>query len=93
MQHGKIAARWQMIKTLTKIGEGGRLVIPSDFRKALGVEAGDEVVLVLEEGSLRVMTPKEGIRRAQELVRRYVPEGHRLSEELIEERRKESRRE
>lgn len=79
-----------MAKVMTKLGEGGRLVIPVEYRKALGVDAGDELVLILEENSLRVLTPKEGIRRAQALVRSYIPEGRCLSDELIEERRKES---
>lgn len=79
-----------MVKVMTRLGEGGRLVIPADYRKALGVDTGDELVLILEENSLRVLTPKEGIRRAQALVRSYIPEGRRLSDELVEERRKES---
>lgn len=82
-----------MSKILTKLGEGGRLVIPAEYRKALGVEAGDEVVLMLEEGSLRVLTPREGIRRAQQLVRSYIPTGQRLVDELIADRRKETRNE
>jgi len=81
-----------MSQILARLGEGGRLVIPAEYRKALGVDVGDELVLVLEEGSLRVSTPREAIRRAQALVRSYVPEGKRLSDELIAERRKESRR-
>ena len=80
-----------MSKTLARLGEGGRLVIPAEYRKALGIEAGDELVLVLEEDGLRVTTPQEGIRRAKALVRSYIPEGRRLSDELIEERRRESR--
>jgi hypothetical protein len=36
---------------------------------------------------------REGIRRAQQIVRRYVPEGHSLSDELIAERRAEAERE
>lgn len=36
---------------------------------------------------------KKGIRRAQERVRRYVPEGVSLADELIAERRAEARRE
>jgi len=81
-----------MSGTLARLGEGGRLVIPAEYRKALGVSVGDELVLVLEEGSVRVSTPHEAIRRAQALVRSYVPEGRSLSDELIAERRKESRR-
>lgn len=80
-----------MTKILARLGEGGRLVIPAEYRKALGVETGDELVLILEENSVRVLTPKEGIRRAQALVRAHIPEGRRLSDELIEERRREAR--
>ena len=38
-------------------------------------------------------TPDQGIRRAQELVRAYIPEGRRLSEELMADRRDEASRE
>lgn len=79
-----------MAKVLTKLGEGGRLVIPAEYRKALGVDTGDELVLVLEERTMLVLTPREAIRRAQALVRSYIPEGRNLSEELISERRRES---
>jgi bifunctional DNA-binding transcriptional regulator/antitoxin component of YhaV-PrlF toxin-antitoxin module len=82
-----------MDRILTKLGDGGRLVIPVEYRKALGIDTGDELVLVLEDQSLRVLTPREGIRRAQALVRSYIPKGRRLSEELIRERRQESQSE
>ncbi|HSS77498.1 MAG TPA: AbrB/MazE/SpoVT family DNA-binding domain-containing protein [Thermoanaerobaculia bacterium] len=78
---------------MTKLGEGGRLVIPVEYRRELGVETGDELVLVLEDKSIRVSTPREAIRRAQALVRKYVPEGRRLSDELIADRRREAQRE
>jgi antitoxin PrlF len=80
-----------MARVLTKLGEGGRLVIPAEYRKELGVEPGDELVLVLEDKSIRVLTPQEGIRRAQAIIRSYIPDdGSLLSDELIAERRRES---
>jgi bifunctional DNA-binding transcriptional regulator/antitoxin component of YhaV-PrlF toxin-antitoxin module len=82
-----------MGKVMTKLGEGGRLVIPVEYRKELGVETGDELVLLLEDKSIRVLTPREAIRRAQAIVRSYIPEGPRLSDELIEDRRREAERE
>jgi AbrB family looped-hinge helix DNA binding protein len=82
-----------MEKILTKLGEGGRLVIPAEYRKALGIDTGDELVLMLEDRSLRVLTPQEGIRRAQALVRSYIPKERRLSEELIRDRREEGQSE
>lgn len=75
------------------IGSGGRIVIPGAFRKALGLRPGDEVVLLLEDGELRILTKEQAIRRAQVIVRKHVQSGRRLAEELIEERRAEARRE
>jgi AbrB family looped-hinge helix DNA binding protein len=80
-----------MPKTVTRIAEGGRLVIPAEFRRSLGLEVGDEVILSLEEGAVRMLTPREVVRRAQRLVRSYVPAGRSLADELVEERRRESR--
>jgi len=73
-----------------RLSEGGRLVIPAEFRRALGVRPGDEVILRLEEGELRVLTLERAIRRAQELVAHYVPKGVSLAAELLEERRMEA---
>jgi AbrB family looped-hinge helix DNA binding protein len=77
----------------TKVDEGGRIVIPAEFRRALGWQPGEVVVLSLEEGEVRVVSIDESIRRVQEWVRSFVPEGHSLSEELIAERRAEAARE
>ena len=76
----------------TKIREGGRLVIPAAYRKALGLKPGDEVLLTLEDGEIRVVSTRQAIARAQTLLRRYVPKGRSLSEELIKERREEATR-
>ena len=76
----------------TKIAEGGRLVIPARYRKALGLKAGDEVVLVLQDDEIRVVSARRAIARAQALVRRYVPKQRSLSEELIRERKEEAAR-
>jgi AbrB family looped-hinge helix DNA binding protein len=76
----------------TIIGAGGRIVIPAAYRKALGVKPGDEVQLVLEDGEIRMVSQRQAIVRAQNLLRSYVPKGRNLSEELIKERREEASR-
>ncbi len=76
-----------------KIGSNGRFVIPAEYRKALGVEAGDELVVRLEDGELRLSTRKLALERAQDLVRRYVPAGVSLSDELLAERREAATKE
>lgn len=73
----------------TKIGKNGRMIIPAEFRRALGFEDGDEVILHLDEDGLRISTPAQAVSRAQALVRRYVPEGSDLSGELMADRRAE----
>jgi len=73
-----------------KLGTGGRLVIPGEFRAALGIVPGDTVILVLEPDGLRLFTPEQAVARAQALVRRYVAADRCLSDELIAERREEA---
>ena len=70
-----------------KIEEGGRLSIPTSLLKELGLEVGDDIILEADGGELRVRSFKDAVARAQALVRRYVPEGRSLADELIAERR------
>jgi AbrB family looped-hinge helix DNA binding protein len=72
----------------TRVNENGRVVIPSSFRKALGIEVGDEIVLRLEEDELRITTQRRRIQRAQERARRYLKPGMSLVDEFLAERRK-----
>jgi AbrB family looped-hinge helix DNA binding protein len=80
-------------ETRTRINQNGRVVIPATFRKALGMNIGDEVVLRIEDDELRISTLKGRIERAQRLVRRHVKPGASLVDELIAERREAARRE
>lgn len=73
----------------TKIREGGRLVIPAAYRRALGLKTGDEVVLLLDDSEIRMLSTRQAVARAQAIVRRYVKKGRSLSEELVKERREE----
>ncbi|MBI2830338.1 MAG: AbrB/MazE/SpoVT family DNA-binding domain-containing protein [Chloroflexi bacterium] len=58
----------------------------------MGLKPGDEVLLVLEDDELRVISTRQAIVRAQTLLRRYIPKGRSLSKELIKERREEAAR-
>ena len=75
----------------TRVNENGRVVIPASFRKALGINAGDEVVLRIEDDELRITTLKRRLERAQRLVRKHVKAGASLADELIAERREAAR--
>lgn len=77
-----------------RIGPGGRVVIPARFRKALGVDIGDDMVMELKDDELRLRSRRAAIKRVQAMVRKYIPDEKRsLADELIAERREEAARE
>ena len=78
-----------MVEIRTRLAEGGRIVIPVEYRQALGIRVWDEVILRLEDGEVRILTPQQDIKRAQELVSRYVTPERLLADELLAERRAE----
>lgn len=73
-----------------KMSDGGRVVIPIEIRQALNLKEGDAVLWELDDGSARITTRAQRIRRAQALVRKHVPVGQSLADELIAERRAEA---
>jgi AbrB family looped-hinge helix DNA binding protein len=80
-------------ETRMRVNENGRVVIPASFRKALGINIGDEVVLRIEDNELRITTLKRRIQQAQRLVRKHVKPGKSLVDELIDDRREAARNE
>ena len=73
----------------TRIVDGGKLVIPAAFRKALGFKTGDTVLVDVDRGELRVRSLAVAIAQTQAIAKRFAPE-RVLSEELIAERRAEA---
>ncbi len=77
----------------TTIRRGGVIQVPAGFLESMGAAEGDQVQLALDGDVVRVLSRAAAIREAQELVRRYVPEGVSLVDELLAERRAEVARE
>ena len=80
-------------ETRQRMNQNGRVVIPAAFRKALGLKAGDVVVVRLDDDELRITSLKKRIERAQRHARQYVKPGVSLVDELIAERREAAKRE
>ena len=74
-----------------RVNENGRIVIPASFRKALGINVGDEVVMLIDDEELRITTLRHRLTRAQRLVRKHVKAGTSLADELISQRREAAR--
>ncbi|HEX8418019.1 MAG TPA: AbrB/MazE/SpoVT family DNA-binding domain-containing protein [Methylobacterium sp.] len=75
-----------------KIVDGGKLIIPAQFRRKLGIETGDTVVVELDEDGLRVRSLAASVKLAQDIVRDFAPADVSLSDALIAERRAEAER-
>lgn len=82
-----------MIEVKIKVAEGGMIVIPAEYRQVLGVAVGDEVILRLEDGEIRMFTPRLAVERAQRRWQRGSSL-HRpsLADELIANLPKKSKR-
>jgi AbrB family looped-hinge helix DNA binding protein len=81
------------LQARTRLSEKGRLVIPAAIRAALGMDVGGVLEMRVVDGELRISTMRSRLRRAQESVRKYIPEGVSLSDELSAERREAAKHE
>lgn len=53
-----------------KIGEGGRVIIPALYRRAMGIHPGDDLVVRLQDGELRLFRQAEALKRIRAAVKR-----------------------
>lgn len=70
-----------------KVVSGGRLLVPAEFRRLMGLQDGDTVVMEVEGDELRIRPLRSTLQRIQSRLRKYVPEGVSLADELIADRR------
>ena len=80
-------------QTRSRVGRGGRIVIPAAARKELGLNEGEPITIEVRDGQLRVYSVLAGIRRAQEIVAKYKRPGISEVDEFIAEKRAEAARE
>jgi AbrB family looped-hinge helix DNA binding protein len=90
---GTIPGESQLPPAKLRLGPDGRVLIPAAFREALGLSEGDTLIASLNDGELNLLTRGAAVRRAQAIVRQFVPEGVSLVDELIKDRRREVERE
>lgn len=81
-----------MMNEVAFVDKAGRFVVPARFRKQMGWEFGDKLTLEVVENELRVVSIRQAILSAQEMVARRVPAGVSLVDELLEDRKNEVRR-
>jgi AbrB family looped-hinge helix DNA binding protein len=82
-----------MLQARARLNANGRVVIPAALRKALDLRPGDELILRVEDGELRLSTRRQALARARRMIREYIPSDEDLTQSLIDDRRAEAARE
>jgi bifunctional DNA-binding transcriptional regulator/antitoxin component of YhaV-PrlF toxin-antitoxin module len=80
--------RWAL-----KIGKDGRLVIPAAARALMELGGDGQVNAVLEDGVLRIISPKIAWRRIDEIMKPFRDPSRSIVDEFIAEKRAEQARE
>ena len=75
-----------------KLVSGGRLQVPAEIRRALGLSDGDAVTMEVVDGKLLVRPYREVIANVQAQFRQYAKPGVSIVDELIADRRAEAER-
>jgi bifunctional DNA-binding transcriptional regulator/antitoxin component of YhaV-PrlF toxin-antitoxin module len=75
------------------ISASGRMNLPADIRRALGLSGSGHLIVSLSEDEVRITTTKQALKRVRELASPYKPSNTLASNQLIEERRSEAARE
>jgi len=74
-----------------RVSESGRLSIPAEFRKAVGLEHGGDVVIELAGCEIRIRTIDEVVAQAQAIARRLTAgKPETMVDAFLAERRREA---
>jgi DNA-binding transcriptional regulator YdaS (Cro superfamily) len=77
-----------------RVQADGSAIVPASVLGKAGFADGDLILIhVAGDGRVELLSRHAGIRRAQEIVRRFVPENVSLVDELLKERRREFEKE
>jgi len=78
-----------------KMSDGGRVVVPAEVRRALGVSEGETLIGELRDGEFVLTTKRARMEAAVRYFQKFCPPqpGRSLVDEFIAERRAEAARE
>ena len=74
---------------LVNVAENGRMVLPAEVRRALGMNGPSQIRVEVVDDGVRITTPRQALMRARARIRSIVPADRSLSDELIADRRAE----
>lgn len=73
----------------THIDNNGRLLIPAELRRKYHLDSGSAVVIRIMNNQMQLVSLKQVIAEARDIVKKYVPKGVSLVDELRKMRNEE----
>ena len=73
-----------------RLDSGGRIVVPAGFRRALGIGSGEELLMSLDDGFVRLQTVDAALERVRAIARSKRRGDASVVDEFIAERRAEA---
>jgi AbrB family looped-hinge helix DNA binding protein len=77
----------------TRMSKEGRILIPAELRKSLGLATDEPLSVYEKDGELRIVSQVQALRGMQQRLAKYKRPGESVVDELIRERREEAARE
>lgn len=56
----------------TKLGKGGRIILPSSVRKYLDINTGDDILLHIDDHTVYITTSNQALHKLQTKVKNYI---------------------
>jgi AbrB family looped-hinge helix DNA binding protein len=81
------------VTVTVKVSETGRLNLPAEIRRELGLKGPAHVVLTIDDREVWMRTMAQTLQRVRDLARPFAPKRGLASEQLIRERRDGAHRE
>ena len=77
----------------TRMSKEGRVLIPAELRHALGLQAEEPLQVYVVDGELRIVSRRQGIRRAQAIAAKVRQPGASVVDEFLADKRTAAARE
>ena len=78
---------------LVQVAENGRMNLPADVRRALGLTGAGRIILTQDENGVLLTTSDHALKRVRALAAAFKPEGRSVVDELLSDRREAAARE
>lgn len=80
-------------RRMVQVAENGRMNLPADMRRVLGLNGPGRVILTQDEDGIRITTADQALKRIRALAAPFAQGRASVVDEFLEERRAEAARE